>query len=188
MPSNTVKNKYQILFDLQQKVRSIGVSRTADLGKYSYKYVALIDLLQILHTEFLKDHNLCLFQPIIQENDNNILHTYIISNTGEIIIESKINLGDVSKNPQDTGKAITYLRRYAIFSMLGLVGDKDTDGNYTSSEILASLKRVKTVQELGALYHKIREEQKEEFKDNFSERKKELLSQDEDILANVQVS
>lgn len=36
-------------------------------------------------------------------------------------------------NPQQTGSAITYARRYALLGLLGMVGDEDDDGNAASA-------------------------------------------------------
>jgi len=40
-------------------------------------------------------------------------------------------------NPQKLGSSITYFRRYALMSMLGLVGDEDDDANRASEPVRA---------------------------------------------------
>lgn len=41
-------------------------------------------------------------------------------------------------NPQGLGSAITYARRYALMSILGIVADEDDDGNSASQRAVAS--------------------------------------------------
>lgn len=38
-------------------------------------------------------------------------------------------------DPQGAGSAITYARRYALVSMLGLNVDEDDDGNHASNKV-----------------------------------------------------
>lgn len=96
---------------------------------YGYSYADLPSIFEIINP-LLDKHNLGFTQPIIGSKLKTVLfHT----ESGETI-ESEI---DIPQNVQlkgmndfqVLGSAITYLRRYAISSILGIVTDKDTDAN-----------------------------------------------------------
>ncbi len=48
-------------------------------------------------------------------------------------IENELDLKPMKDDPQAMGSAITYARRYALSSMLGVVSDEDDDGNAASA-------------------------------------------------------
>lgn len=59
------------------------------------------------------------------------LRTVLIHESGEER-ESTMILRPVKNDPQGQGSAITYAKRYAYMAILGLVADKDDDGNAAS--------------------------------------------------------
>ncbi len=68
------------------------------------------------------------------------LVTRLVHESGEYI-ESKMLLLLVKKDPQAQGSAITYARRYAYSSILGIVTDDDDDGNLASTPVKTVAKR-----------------------------------------------
>ena len=96
---------------------------------YGYNYA---DLAQILSTinPLLKKHGLG-FSQILSEN--RLFTTVFHVETGQSIQSSITIPQNVELRGQNTfqvlGSAITYLRRYSLSAMLGLVTDKDTDAN-----------------------------------------------------------
>lgn len=97
-----------------------------DTKGHNYTYA---DLPQIFSTinPLMKKHGLCFSQLL--ENDG--LRTILFHVESEESLESftpipKIKLGAMNEY-QSFGSGVTYYRRYAISSMLGLVTDKDID-------------------------------------------------------------
>lgn len=118
-----MKNIYKALAAFQQEVPIIH----KDTSGYGYTYADLPQILGVINP-LLKKHGLGFTQPIIGDTIKTIVfHT----ETGEQI-ESQINIPQgvalAKMNEfQVLGSGITYLRRYALSSILGLVTDKDTD-------------------------------------------------------------
>jgi len=119
----TKKNIYAALAAFQQEAPIIHKATEA----YGYSYADLATIVEIINP-ILKKHGLGFTQPI----NGNILTTIVFHiESGETIesaIEVKQDVQLAKMNPyQVLGSAITYLRRYALSSILGLVTDKDTD-------------------------------------------------------------
>ena len=118
-----MKHLFKALADFQQEVPVI---HKATQG-YGYTYADLPKILEVINP-LLKKHGLGFTQLI---NGTQIATCLFHIESAESI-ESKIDIpqGVVLKGMNEfqvLGSAITYLRRYALSSMLGLVTDKDTD-------------------------------------------------------------
>ena len=79
----------------------------------------------------LAKHNLAFIQPTSIVNDETVVKTVIIHSSGEMI-ESSYPIRPISQKPQDYGAALSYARRYALTSILGISADDDDDGNAAS--------------------------------------------------------
>lgn len=118
-----MKNIFKSIADFQQAVPVI----FKDSQAYGYKYADLPAILEVINP-LMKEHGLGFTQII-----NGItLKTIVFHVESGETIESSIDIPQgvdlKGMNPfQVLGSAITYLRRYALSSMLGLVTDKDTD-------------------------------------------------------------
>ena len=125
------KTLYQALLNFQKQLPDIAKSKTAGLGKFSYNYLPLEDLLSAIQP-VLHANGLILIQP---QDYNDHGQTCIV--TRLIHVES----GEEIKSelpiflPQDMGKkemftwggSLTYGRRYAIKMLLGIEPDMDTN-------------------------------------------------------------
>jgi len=90
---------------------------------FKSKYAALPDVVQ--HAgPVLSKHGLAISQFI----GNDELITYLIHESGQYIAHT-MTLHLPKQDPQGQGSAVTYARRYAYMSALGLVADDDDDGN-----------------------------------------------------------
>ena len=94
---------------------------------YGYTYSSLTEILSIINP-IMKKHNLG-FTQLIQ---NDTIQTIVFETTTGQSIESNISIpGDVKLKGmnefQVLGSAISYLKRYQLSSILGIVTDKDTD-------------------------------------------------------------
>ena len=125
-----MKNIYKALAALQQEVGAIG----KDSKGYGYTYASLDNIVEVI-TPLLKKHGLGFTQPL----DGSSIKTILFhAESGESIestleIPQGVELKGMNQF-QVLGSAITYLRRYSLASVLGLVTDEDTDaaGEQTS--------------------------------------------------------
>lgn len=117
-----MKNLFKALADFQQEVPVIHKGTKG----YGYSYADLPTIFEAINP-LLKKHGLGFTQLM---GDNNI-KTIIFHDSGESIettttIPENVVLKGMNAF-QVLGSAITYIRRYALSSALGLVTDKDTD-------------------------------------------------------------
>lgn len=117
------KNLFKSLAEFQQKVPVI----YKDSQAYGYKYADLPAIFEVINP-IMQECGLGFTQII----NGASLKTIVFHIESGEQIESNIDIPQgvdlKGMNPfQVLGSAITYLRRYAISSMLGLVTDKDTD-------------------------------------------------------------
>ena len=123
-----MKNIYKSIADLQQEIEVIH----KDTEGYGYTFADLPSILKVLNPA-MKKHGLGFYQSV-NFKDVTYLQTVIFHiESGEEIkshipIPQDVELAKMNKY-QVLGSAITYLRRYALSSMLGLVTDKDTDAS-----------------------------------------------------------
>lgn len=105
-------------------------------------YANLEDTLADYVRPVLTKYGLAVTQDIISGEGGNVVgvRTYIIHESGEwmessvlfcqIVIPLRQDGKKILTEGQATGVNITYLRRYSLNAMLGINGDKDTDGSY----------------------------------------------------------
>lgn len=160
-----MKNLFKALAAFQQEVPILH----KDTSGYSYTYTDLPEILRVINP-ILKKHGLGFSQPIEGRNIKTIIFH---SESGELL-ESVAEIPEDSMKGmnkyQSFGSGITYLRRYALSSALGLVTDKDMD----ASSIEDKLSRIDTVEDLNALYGKLKSDEQKKFKRFFTERKEAL--------------
>jgi hypothetical protein len=101
---------------------------------FKSRYASLSNIMDACRAP-LAENELCIFQtPTIKLKSAPIvrLTTTLAHSSGEYIRET-ISLPLVDEKGKSTaqaaGSVITYLRRYALSAMLGIVADEDTDGN-----------------------------------------------------------
>jgi len=96
---------------------------------FKSKYAALPDVVQHAGPVLAK-HGLAISQ-FITYGDTDELTTILLHTSGQYIVGT-MRLHLVKDDPQAQGSAVTYARRYAYMSALGLVADDDDDGNSAS--------------------------------------------------------
>lgn len=127
MKTNETKKEHQSLFkSLAAFQQEVPVIHKETKG-YGYSYADLPTIFDKINP-LLQKHNLGFTQPIM----GNCVKTIVFhTETGETIESlTEIPQGVQLKGMNDfqvLGSAITYIRRYALSSILGLVTDKDTD-------------------------------------------------------------
>ncbi len=96
--------------------------------KYSYNYADLSDIMSAIRP-VLAECSLAVTQPIeLRENGTLILRTSILHSDGSAI-HSMLPLPAPTGKPQAFGSALTYMRRYALSSLLGIASEEDDDGS-----------------------------------------------------------
>ena len=188
-----MKNRFKKFFEVQEKVRKLGYDAQADTGKYKYDFVSISKLKEVLDP-ILREHKLFYTQPLVTINGKNALRTIIYDaeagdDESNIVIESDIFLTPRSENnPQDVGSCITYFRRYSLLTIFGIIGDKDDDCLLSEYEIKERIKNCNTLTELVKLNKSINDAQKEQYKELFTERKKEIEQNKSKILEEVNIN
>lgn len=122
---------YKALAEVQKEVGALERNETNPFFKNSYINInGTLEAVQpVLHK-----HNLVVTQPLVSLEGKPALKTILASTETEQTIESIIVMEE-NPDPQKMGSAITYYRRYALISLLGLpTADKeDDDGNAAST-------------------------------------------------------
>ena len=160
-----MKNIFKALSKFQQEVPILH----KDTKGFSYTYTDLPEIIRVI-TPYLKNNGLGFTQLI----EGNQLKTIIFhSESGESIEGSADIPTDTLKGMnqfQILGSAITYMRRYALSSALGLVTDKDLD----ASSVEDKLSRIDNLHEIGVLFNSLPSSDQTKFKKAFTQRKEEL--------------
>lgn len=116
---------YKALADFQQEVPVIHKGTSG----YGYSYADLPTIFEIINP-LMKKHGLGFTQMV----DEGVVVTQVFHcESGEMIasrtaIPQGVQLAKMN-DFQVLGSAITYIRRYALSAILGLVTDKDTDAS-----------------------------------------------------------
>jgi len=120
-----MKNIYKSIANFQQEVPVL----LKDTQGYGYNYTDLPAIFKVINP-LMEKHGLGFTQLI---NGTDLVTTVFHIESGENITSTTaIPQGVALKGMNDfqvLGSAITYLRRYALSAMLGLVTDKDTDAS-----------------------------------------------------------
>ena len=147
-----MKNLFKALANFQQEVPVIHKGTKG----YGYSYADLPAIFEVINP-LLKSNGLGFTQLMESKSIKTIVFH----------IESGETLESVTDIPQDVslakmnefqvlGSAITYIRRYALSSLLGLVTDKDTDAGGEQKHVVITpdqkLRKCKTLQQLQTVY------------------------------------
>lgn len=94
---------------------------------YGYSYTDLAEIMRVI-TPILKKHNLFIMQPLVSTGIKTVICHWPSKETLQEITDIPQNIALAKMNPyQAQGAGITYWRRYALTSFLGIVSDKDID-------------------------------------------------------------
>jgi hypothetical protein len=115
------------LVEVQANLPQIHKGETAKVGAYSYKYADLPTITaEILPV--LSKHGLAwTTRPTFDDNGTFVLAYELRHIYGEALA-GWYPLPDPSSKAQEIGSAITYSRRYALCSVVGIAPDEDDDG------------------------------------------------------------
>ena len=129
--SESIVNLSKGLFKFQSNVSSI--KKDANNPFFKSKYASLSNILDEIDA-FLTTAGLVIIQPPVESKADGlvtVLTMLIHAETGEFM-ESEFSMKPVKSDPQGIGSCITYMRRYALTSILKL-NVEDDDGNDASN-------------------------------------------------------
>lgn len=136
----------------QGQMGPIKKSMQAHRHKYANIDAVLEEVLPIL-----KENEIALFQPPLS-SENDCLQTLLMHSSGQYISFGSMKILHDPQDIQSYGGGITYTRRYALVSILGLP-QEDDDGAYQKQqyEKRQEPKEMITEQQIDDLKHKIHE-------------------------------
>ena len=110
------------LFVLQGELKPIARSKVVKTGKYEFRYAPLDAIVETI-VPLLQKARLVFVQAV----DADVLTTRLLHESGQWI-QSETLLNRDHANMQGFGGEVTYKKRYALSSLLGIVSDDDNDG------------------------------------------------------------
>jgi len=119
-------NLAKALVNAQSQMKAVAMNATNPFYKSKYA-----DLGSVIETAkpVLKANGLAVSQLVVGGSGQVGITTMLIHESGESI-SSTVTIPIEGNNiAQEAGKAITYLRRYALASILGMYADEDTDAH-----------------------------------------------------------
>lgn len=123
-----MKNLWKSLASFQQEVPVIHKGTQG----YGYSYADLPKIFEVVNP-LLKKHGLGFTQLLDTKEGIDYICTVIFHVESGETLESKVAIPQVElkgmNDYQSFGSGVTYFRRYALSSALGLVTDKDTDAS-----------------------------------------------------------
>ena len=108
-----------------------GETKTGKAFSYEYKYAALPDVLEGVKAA-LSQNGLAVVQATMISGGVIVLRTRVVHLSGQWI-ESDYPVCSITGEHQKMGAAMTYARRYALTSLIGVAADEDADGNGAES-------------------------------------------------------
>jgi len=130
-----MKELIKALAAFQQECPVIAKDGTAKVktqsgADYSYKYADLPSIVEVIKP-ILQKHGLSFIQPLDLIDGVRVIRTKVFHVESGEAVESTVDIPIVSfkgmNDYQALGSGITYLRRYALSSILGIVTDEDID-------------------------------------------------------------
>lgn len=117
---------------LQADLKPVGKNATNPFFKSKYADLpSVMNMIQPL----LAAHKLAVVQFITNIDGQSALKTILLHESGEAMETDPMPLILPKNDPQAQGSAITYARRYSIQALLGIVADRDDDGQTATESV-----------------------------------------------------
>ena len=126
--------------DLKAVDRNRGVTvDTRAGGSYSFKYATLDHVIEHVRPA-LTANNLWFAQLMRQGHDGSfVLETRLMHNSGQWIASQTPLIVDQHAGNQQFGSSLTFMRRYALTSLLGIAAEDDDDANAADGNAIAKV-------------------------------------------------
>lgn len=127
MTSDFIERKTMVgdFIELQKNLPKL--QKTEENPFFKSKYVPLDQILDKV-LPVINKYNFALSQTVHHDGENPTLRTELLHTSGSTL-SSEMLLLVKTPDPQGQGSGITYARRYALVSMLGMMVGEDDDGN-----------------------------------------------------------
>lgn len=122
---NNLPELYTALAKFAVEVNDPVKDKTVRAGKYSYEYAPLQNWIGSMR-KLLSKHGLLITQTA-EGGSKEIAIVTQLSHVAGGWIRGQLCMSPTDASPQGTGTMITYARRYALMSILGIAADDDTD-------------------------------------------------------------
>lgn len=129
--SESIKNLAIALSKFQGEVKNPG--NTSVNPFFNSKYAPLETVLNTVKPVLAK-YGLSVIQAPSTEDNNIVVTTILLHESGEFIESNPIKLKMDKITAQGAGSSITYARRYALSSILGIASEDDDDGNIAEGQ------------------------------------------------------
>lgn len=144
--SESLTNISQALCYVQAEIRNPIKTQTNKGVQGAPKYASLESTLQEFVRPVLTKYGMAVYQSIKTDEAGRVgVCTVLLHESGEYIesdyVFCDVNIptnkegAEILTRGQATGVNITYLRRYSLNAVLGINGDKDTDGEYENTAV-----------------------------------------------------
>lgn len=122
-----VENIHTALCAAQAEIKNPPKNKKAEVGKYSYMYADIADVLETI-LPVLTAHGIAVSQETRIDDNQMILKTILTHGASETSISSDYPVCSLNGDHQKMGGALTYARRYALCTMVGVAPAEDLDG------------------------------------------------------------
>lgn len=126
MTKDTHATLYAALAAAQGEIQNPPKTKTAKAGTYQYKYADIADVLSSA-LPVLSKHGIAVTQPTRMADGVLWIETTLTHHCGETL-SSEYPVCAIIGDHQKMGAAMTYARRYALCSLIGVAAEDDTDG------------------------------------------------------------
>jgi hypothetical protein len=171
--TNSLFYIYKALDAFQQECPVIHKGTTG----HNYTYADLPQIFSVINP-LLKKHKLCFTQLLENDGIKTILfHVESAEQLESFTQIPKVKLGSMN-DYQAYGSGVTYFRRYALSSMLGIITDKDLDAAGTQVKEKFNVNLLvdcETQEELASLYNKYKSVLSDTDIQMFSTRKSHII-------------
>lgn len=106
-------------------------------GKYKFKYAPL-DAIFAAVRPVLQENGLAVAQPLTSTEDGRPALRTVLLHSGGGILEGVLPIKTDGLDPQALGSLVTYVRRYALTSMLGIATEDDDDARSATAKRTAA--------------------------------------------------
>jgi hypothetical protein len=129
--------------EMQNPVKDRVARVKSDKADYTYNYADLANVLDCVRPVLAK-HGIAIIQSPEVSGDVLTMHTRLVHSSGEWIESQLSSSIDPQAKIQTLGSAISYLRRYALQAIVGVVAEEDDDGNASDGRQAQTAARPRT--------------------------------------------
>jgi len=123
---------YKAFSELQGEIPALKKNAVVSYGQTRFKYADLGEIMTTIK-EPLKKHGFSVHHRFVVLDGVTLIKTVLMHQSGHSE-ESSLPI-KLTDKPQDLGSLITYYRRYAISSLLGIAADDDDDGQAAAKNV-----------------------------------------------------